>query len=109
MVYLSQVGSQKLMGLKFSAKVELKLIENAEKGSLEFNLIKGDFRKFEGAWRIRRINEKVTCLLYELTVQGCVGMPVGLIEQRLRDDLTTNLLSVEREASHRKAQLKTKI
>ncbi len=104
-VYLSQVGSQKLMGLKFSAKVDLKLEENSTQGSLNFKLIKGDFRKFEGAWKISRVNEKVTCLLYELTVQGCVGMPVGLIEQRLRDDLTTNLLSVEKEANRRKGAL----
>ena len=37
-------------------------------------------------------------MLYDLTVQGCLGMPVALIEQRLRDDLTTNLLAVEKAA-----------
>ena len=39
-----------------------------------------------------------SCLLYELTVQGCIGMPVGLIEARLREDLKNNLLAVEKAA-----------
>ena len=39
-----------------------------------------------------------SCLLYELTVQGCIGMPVGLIEARLREDLKVNLLAVEQAA-----------
>ncbi len=100
-VELHQIGSQKLMGLKFSAQVQIELIEDPANGCLEFKLIKGDFRRFEGSWRINSQEDDVTNLLYELTVQGCVGMPVGLIEQRLRDDLTTNLLSVEKEASRR--------
>ena len=98
-VHLKQVGSQKLMGLNFSAQVQLELIENREMGSLEFHLLKGDFRRFEGAWRMQELkNREGTCLLYELTVQGCVGMPVALIEQRLREDLKTNLLAVEQAA-----------
>ncbi|MED5165492.1 MAG: oligoketide cyclase, partial [Cyanobacteriota bacterium] len=44
-----------------------------------------------------------TSLLYELTVQGCIGMPVALIEQRLRDDLTANLLAVEMEGLRRQS------
>jgi hypothetical protein len=45
-----------------------------------------------------------TALFYELTVQGCLGMPIGLIEQRLRDDLTTNLKAVEAEARRRSSR-----
>ena len=40
-------------------------------------------------------------LLYELTVQGCLGMPIGLIEERLRDDLSSNLNAVVQEAHRR--------
>ena len=40
-------------------------------------------------------------LIYELTVQGCLGMPIGLIEERLRDDLSSNLHAVEQEARRR--------
>ena len=42
-----------------------------------------------------------TLLLYELTVQGCIGMPIGLIEERLREDLSANLLAVVSEAARR--------
>ncbi|MDP6833895.1 MAG: SRPBCC family protein, partial [Prochlorococcaceae cyanobacterium ETNP1_MAG_9] len=71
-------------------------------GSLTFHLLKGDFRRFEGAWRMHELTDgEGSCLLYELTVQGCLGMPVALIEQRLREDLKTNLLAVEQAALNR--------
>ena len=99
-VQLNQVGSQQLLGLRFSAQVHLELVEDRAKGQLKFHMIKGDFRRFEGNWIMRDL-DRGTSLLYELTVQGCVGMPVGLIEQRLRDDLAANLLAVEKEALRR--------
>jgi ribosome-associated toxin RatA of RatAB toxin-antitoxin module len=99
-VQLNQVGSQQLLGLRFSAQVQLELVEDRAKGQLKFHMIKGDFRRFEGNWIMRDL-DRGTSLLYELTVQGCVGMPVGLIEQRLRDDLAANLLAVEKEALRR--------
>ena len=79
------------------------LEEFAPDGALKFKMIKGDFRRFEGTWRLRTMPE-ATALFYELTVQGCLGMPIGLIEQRLRDDLTTNLKAVEAEARLRAAR-----
>ena len=101
-LHLRQVGSQKLMGLNFSAQVQIELVENRKLGSLNFHLIKGDFRRFEGAWKMQELEDnKGTFLLYELTVQGCIGMPVALIEQRLREDLKTNLLAVERAAAEK--------
>lgn len=100
-VHLRQIGSQKFVGMKFSAKVEIELIEKPADGDLEFHLIKGDFRRFEGAWRIKPLGKAGSCILYELTVQGCLGMPVGLIEQRLKKDLSANLLAVEKEAIKR--------
>ena len=39
-------------------------------------------------------------------VQGCIGMPVSLIEQRLRKDLTANLLAVQEAASKNKLRPK---
>ncbi len=100
-VTLAQVGSQQLvLGLKFSAEVQLELTEHRPEGLLQFRMIKGDFRRFEGAWRLQSVPD-ATLLLYELTVQGCLGMPVGLIEQRLRQDLSANLLAVESEAARR--------
>ena len=99
-VQLRQVGSQSLMGFRFSAQVHLELEENRSAGLLKFKLLKGDFRRFEGAWKISQsANKESICLLNELTVQGCIGMPVALIEQRLKEDLTANLLAVEQAAS----------
>jgi len=37
-------------------------------------------------------------------VQGRAGMPIGLIEQRLRDDLASNLRGVQQEAKRRSAK-----
>ena len=101
-VGLEQVGAQTFMGLKFKAKVELELTELLEQRRLSFTMVKGDFRRFEGAWQLGA-DAMGTTLLYELTVQGCVGMPIALIEQRLRDDLSANLRAVQREATRRAA------
>jgi ribosome-associated toxin RatA of RatAB toxin-antitoxin module len=101
-VGLEQVGTQQFCGLRFSAKVELELVEDRDAGELRFCMCSGDFRRFEGCWQIGRSGE-ATRLLYELTVQGRPGMPIGLIEQRLREDLANNLRGVQREAERRAA------
>jgi len=54
-VHLKQVGAQDFLGMKFSAEVTIDLFEDKELGLLKFNLIKGDFRKFEGSWKIQNI------------------------------------------------------
>ncbi len=102
-VHLQQEGSQQFLGLKFSASVDLELEEFGPEGLLKFKMKKGDFRRFEGTWCLRSMPNN-TALLYELTVQGCLGMPIRLIEQRLRDDLTSNLKAVEAEARRRLQQ-----
>ena len=101
-VRLQQVGSQQLLGLRFSAQVQLELTEFPQDGLLQFRMVKGDFRRFEGSWQIRQRPDG-SSLLYELTVQGCLGMPIALIEERLRDDLSSNLKAVVLEAHRRKA------
>ena len=103
-VGLEQEGAQSFMGLRFKARVQLELTEHLEERRLSFVMAKGDFRRFEGAWRIGS-EGGTTTLLYELTVQGCVGMPIGLIEQRLREDLAANLRAVQQEAERRAAVL----
>ena len=98
-VHLKQVGAQDFLGMKFSAEVTIDLFEDKELGLLKFNLIKGDFRKFEGSWKIQNIkNTSKNSLLYDLTVQGCQWMPIGMIEKRLKQDLSENLLAVEKQA-----------
>lgn len=103
-VGLEQVGSQMFCGLRFTAQVEIELEEDRPTGQLRFQMIRGDFRRFEGSWAVHHA-EGGTTLLYELTVQGKPGMPIALIEQRLRDDLASNLRGVQQEAERRAAAL----
>ena len=97
--HLKQVGAQDFLGMKFSAEVTIDLFEEKELGIIKFNLIKGDFRRFEGSWRIKKIGDSTkNSLIYELTVQGCQWMPIGMIEKRLKKDLSENLIAVDRQA-----------
>jgi len=98
-VQLRQVGAQDFLGMKFSAEVTIDLFEEKELGLLRFSLIKGDFRKFEGSWTIQKIKDTTkNSLIYDLTVQGCQWMPIGMIEKRLKKDLSQNLIAVDRQA-----------
>ena len=98
-VHLKQVGAQDFLGMKFSAEVTINLFEDKKLGLLKFNLIKGDFRKFEGSWTIKNIKDTSNnSLIYDLTVQGCQWMPIGMIEKRLKKDLSENLIAVDRQA-----------
>ena len=98
-VHLKQVGGQDFLGIKFSAEVTIDLFEDKKLGLLKFNLIKGDFRKFEGSWKIQNIKDTAkNSLIYDLTVQGCQWMPIGMIEKRLKKDLSENLIAVDRQA-----------
>ena len=99
-VRLKQVGTQQLLGLRFSAQVQLQLTEHRPEGLLRFHMLKGDFRRFEGSWQMRELPDG-SSLVYELTVQGCLGMPIALIEERLRHDLSSNLNAVVTEARKR--------
>ena len=102
-VHLKQVGAQDFLGMKFSAEVTIDLFEEKELGLLKFNLIKGDFRKFEGSWKIQNIkNTSKNSLIYDLTVQGCQWMPIAMIEKRLKKDLSENLLAVDKQAKSSK-------
>ena len=99
-VALEQVGSQQFCGMRFSARVQLELHEQLEQGRLGFRMLEGDFRCFEGAWCVGA-DATSSWLFYDLTVQGKPGMPIGLIEQRLQQDLASNLRGVQREALKR--------
>ncbi len=98
-VRLRQVGAQDFLGMKFSAEVTINLFEEKDKGLLRFSLIKGDFRKFEGSWKIEQIKgTSKNSLIYDLTVQGCQWMPIAMIERRLKNDLSENLIAVDKQA-----------
>ena len=98
-IHVKQIGSQDFLGFRFSAEVLLDLHEEKDNGLIKFNLIKGDFRKFEGYWKIQpTANPGKNSLIYDLTVKGCQWMPIGMIEKRLKRDLSDNLIAVERQA-----------
>ncbi len=99
-VCLEQVGTQQFCGLRFTARVQLELSEERDQGLLRFHMVDGDFRRFQGVWSIGA-DATSSWLLYDLTVQGKPGMPIGLIEQRLKDDLASNLRGVQQEATRR--------
>jgi ribosome-associated toxin RatA of RatAB toxin-antitoxin module len=101
-VGVEQVGSQQFCGLRFSARVQLELTEENNQGRILFRMLDGDFRCFEGAWCMGA-DTNSSWLLYDLTVQGKPGMPIGLIEQRLQQDLASNLRGVQQEAMRRAA------
>ena len=102
-VHLKQVGAQDFLGVKFSAEVIIDLFEEKELGLIKFNLIKGDFRKFEGSWKIQKVkNTSKNSLIYDLTVQGCQWMPIGMIERTLKKDLSENLIAVDKQAKFSK-------
>ena len=102
-VHLKQVGAQDFLGMKFSAEVTIDLFEEKKLGLLKFNLIKGDFRKFEGSWKIQKIkNSSKNSLIYDLTVQGCQWMPIGMIEKRLKKEHSENFLAVDKQAKSSK-------
>ncbi|MEN9879050.1 MAG: hypothetical protein RLZZ158_2089 [Cyanobacteriota bacterium] len=99
-VLLEQTGGQRFAGLCFTASVRLELLERREDGILGFRMVAGDFRRFEGAWTVSGDGQGLR-LRYELLVQACMGMPISLIEQRLRDDLASNLRAVALETLRR--------
>lgn len=99
-VGVEQVGSQQFCGLRFSARVQLELLEERPSGLLQFRMLEGDFRCFEGSWRVGS-NGLSSWLFYDLTVQGKPGMPISLIEQRLQQDLASNVRGVQQEAQRR--------
>ena len=95
-VRLQQVGSQQLIGLRFSAQVLLELTEYRPEGLLQFRMLKGDFGvlRAHGEFAVfPRVPHWCTNSPFR-----DVCMPIGLIEERLQDDLSSNLSAVERKA-----------
>ncbi|KAJ1692788.1 hypothetical protein LUZ63_009486 [Rhynchospora breviuscula] len=117
---LYQVGQQELaLGFKFSAKGVIECYEkemefvsaSCRKRAIEFNMVDGDFKTFEGQWCIEQvydaseegllkslIQEFGTKLLYNVEVEPKLMVPVQLIEGRLCREVEVNLSSIREEA-----------
>ncbi|PSB05239.1 SRPBCC family protein [Merismopedia glauca] len=100
-IRLEQVGSQKVLRLKFSARVVLDL-EETFPHTINFQMVEGDFKSFAGSWNLEPINNSnspQTHLCYILEVTPKLTMPVGFIESRIRKDLPANLLAIRQRTS----------
>ena len=91
-IRLEQVGAQCFLRVKFCARVVLEMTENFP-SQLGFTMSEGDFKQFEGAWKLRP-TEQGTQLSYEVLVQPPRAMPVSLIERHLCRSITVNLLAI---------------
>jgi ribosome-associated toxin RatA of RatAB toxin-antitoxin module len=95
-IRLVQVGAQCFLNVKFCARVVLDMVESFPK-ELKFSMVEGDFRQFEGCWRLEPISSgdlANTQLSYDLVVLPPRAMPAGLIERHIRRDLSQNLKAV---------------
>ncbi|WP_375511729.1 SRPBCC family protein [uncultured Nostoc sp.] len=99
-IRLEQVGSQRLLNFNFSARVVLDLEEYFPK-EINFRMVEGDFKGFSGSWCLEPyfFGECVgTNLCYTIQVWPKLTMPVGIIENRLSNDLRLNLLAIHQRA-----------
>lgn len=100
-IRLEQVGNQRFLRLKFSARVVLDL-EESFPHQIAFQMVEGDFKSFAGSWNLKPINNSAssqTELCYILEVTPKRTMPVGLIEKRISKDLPVNLLAIRRRVA----------
>uniref|UniRef100_A0A061R4I9 Polyketide cyclase dehydrase and lipid transport protein n=1 Tax=Tetraselmis sp. GSL018 TaxID=582737 RepID=A0A061R4I9_9CHLO len=121
-VLLLQVGEEDLaLGVKFTARVVLN-IEEHPRGlpagrlgdlgfpvpktwaavnefnhrDISFELVEGDFKAFNGIWRIQPgANGPTSCRLsYSVLVKPSPWMPVRLVEGRIRGEIAANLNAI---------------
>lgn len=98
-IRLEQLGTQCFLNMKFCARVVLDMQELFPR-ELQFSRVEGDFKEFQGAWRLHPISDAAdgatvaTRLEYDLMVLPPVTMPVNLIERHICRDLQQNLLAI---------------
>ncbi len=97
-ILLEQIGSQCFLKFKFCARVVLSMTENFPY-ELGFAMQEGDFRQFEGAWKLQSTEDaQSTQLSYDLCVKPPRAMPAALIEHHICHNLTLNLLAIRQRA-----------
>ncbi|MBD0268048.1 MAG: SRPBCC family protein [Cyanobacteria bacterium Co-bin8] len=95
-IRLEQIGAQCFLNIKFCARVVLDMAERFPQ-ELSFSMVEGDFRQFEGAWKLEPISlaeGEATRLVYDLKVLPPRAMPAGLIERHIRHNLSENLTAI---------------
>ncbi len=92
--FLEQIGSQCFLNFQFCARVVLKMVEEFPH-LISFKMVEGDFKRFEGAWKLKEDSSTAgTRLTYEVVICPPRVIPVALIERHLRHDLTQNLQAI---------------
>jgi len=96
---LEQVGSQCFLNIQFCARVVLNMVEQFPH-QIGFTMVEGDFKSFEGAWKLEsdEASLSVTHLVYEVTICPPRAIPAMLIERHLRRDLAQNLQAIRQQA-----------
>jgi ribosome-associated toxin RatA of RatAB toxin-antitoxin module len=95
-IRLEQIGTQCFLNVKFCARVVLDMVE-AFPRELQFSMVEGDFRQFEGKWSLDPVSlgqTQNTRLCYDLLVCPPRAMPAGLIERHIRRGLSQNLTAI---------------
>lgn len=93
-IRLEQIGAQCFLKFKFCARVVVDMTENFPH-ELGFAMQEGDFKQFEGAWKLEPTEDaQSTQLSYALSVKPPRAMPAGLIEHHICHNLTTNMLAI---------------
>lgn len=96
-IRLEQVGSQRLLNFNFCARVVLDLQEHFPK-EITFQMVEGDLKEFSGSWQLQPCsvaNQPGTNLCYSIFVHPKRIMPIGVIENRLSQDLRMNLFAIQ--------------
>lgn len=110
---LRQVGQENIaFGIMFKAEALLEVTEHPaviSKGvsrQLDFEMVKGDFELFSGTWEMvqKKGQAPRTTLVYTVVVQPKPWLPVGLLEERLSQNIKLNLLCVRDAAVSRAAR-----
>eukprot|EP01023_Acetabularia_acetabulum_P007410 TRINITY_DN13203_c0_g1_i1.p2 TRINITY_DN13203_c0_g1~~TRINITY_DN13203_c0_g1_i1.p2 ORF type:complete len:220 (-),score=32.69 TRINITY_DN13203_c0_g1_i1:313-972(-) len=120
---LLQVGEQDVaLGARFSAKVILDIEEHkggvpinqwdqqmeynvsSNPWDISFQMVEGDFKIFNGVWRMEERNSTTCELQYFVYVMPKSWLPVRLIQGRIQKEIATNLKAVKWyvEASYQK-------
>jgi len=95
-IRLEQVGAECFLKFKFCARVVLDMTERFPH-EVGFAMQEGDFRQFEGAWKLHPSEDnQSTRLSYNLSVKPPRAMPAALIEHHIRQNLTANMLAIRK-------------
>nr|GMD68839.1 uncharacterized protein LOC109159520 [Ipomoea batatas] len=115
---LFQIGQQSIaFGMKFDAKgivdcyeKDLQILPYGQRRDIDFKMIEGDFKVFEGKWSVEQCNtwgeardssvcqELHTTLFYVVRVEPKLWFPVRILESRICKEIKVNLSCVREEA-----------